>query len=261
MPRSVRTSRYTVTNGSCTRAWICASVAPSFSEPMQSRMVSARSTERTSPPRPSGPSSVIGSGVSFRTAEAVSHAGNGSQAMTAAPPAEARRIVFTAVRKAEWERVPLPAPDALGPTQVLLRTECSVVSAGTETANYAGTHIDFQQPGRRVPIPFRPGYALAGRVVAVGTGVEDLKPGDRVAASTNHADWAVIDTTRTRMVKLPDGVTGEQGCLARLSAIAFQGVRLARVALGEQVAVFGQGLIGQFARQYAAIDGAVKIGR
>ena len=174
-----------------------------------------------------------------------------------APPAEARRILFTAVRKAEWERVPLPAPDALGPTQVLLRSECSVVSAGTETANFAGTHIDFQQPGRRVPIPFRPGYALAGRVVAVGSGVEDLKPGDRVAASTNHADWAVIDTTRTRMVKLPDGVTGEQGCLARLSAIASQGVRLARVALGERVAVFGQGLIGQFARQYAAIDGAV----
>ena len=84
-----------------------------------------------------------------------------------APPAEARRILFTAVRKAEWERVPLPAPDALGPTQVLLRSECSVVSAGTETANYAGTHIDFQQPGRRVPIPFRPGYALAGRVERV----------------------------------------------------------------------------------------------
>jgi L-iditol 2-dehydrogenase len=66
----------------------------------------------------------------------------------------------------------------------------------------------------------------------------------------------VVDTTRTRMVHLPDGVTGEQGCLARLSCIAMQGVRLARVAFGERVAVFGQGLIGQFARQIAAIDGA-----
>src|SRR5688500_17705904 len=153
---------------------------------MPSRIVSARSTDRTRPPRSSGSSFVRGNGVSFRTAKAVSHARNGSQAMPPAPPAEARRIVFTAVRKAEWESVPLPAPDALGPTQVLLHAECSVVSAGTETANYAGTHIDFQQPGRRVPLPFRPGYALAGRVVAVGSGVEDLNPGDRVAASTNH---------------------------------------------------------------------------
>lgn len=173
-----------------------------------------------------------------------------------APPAEAKRILFTAVRRAEWERVPLPAPEALGATQVLLRAECSVVSAGTETANYAGTHIDFQQPGRRVPLPFRPGYAMAGTVVAVGGAVEDLRPGDRVAASANHADWVVVDTTRTRMVKLPDGVSGEQGCLARLSCIAMQGVRLARVAFGERVVVFGQGLIGQFARQIAAIDGA-----
>jgi L-iditol 2-dehydrogenase len=173
------------------------------------------------------------------------------------PPAEARRIVFPAVQRAEWERVPLPTPDALGPTQALLRAECGVVSAGTETANYAGTHIDFQQPGRRVPLPFRPGYALAGTIVAVGSAVKDLRPGHRVAASANHADWVVVDTNRTRMVRLPDGVTGEQGCLARLSCIAMQGVRLARVAFGERVAVFGQGLIGQFARQIAAIDGAV----
>jgi NADPH:quinone reductase-like Zn-dependent oxidoreductase len=128
------------------------------------------------------------------------------------PPAEARRIVFPAVRRAE----------------------CSVVSAGTETANYAATHIDFRQPGRRVPLPFRPGYALAGTVVAVGSAVQDLRPGHRVAASANYADWVVVGTNRTRMVRLPDGVTGEQGCLARLSCIAMQGVRLARVAPGER---------------------------
>src|SRR5581483_3064544 len=51
-------------------------------------------------------------------------------------------------------------------------------------------------------------------------------------------------------------VSFEQGCLARLAAISMQGVRLAHVRLGERVAVFGQGLIGQFARQLAALDGA-----
>jgi 2-desacetyl-2-hydroxyethyl bacteriochlorophyllide A dehydrogenase len=167
-----------------------------------------------------------------------------------------RRLVFRQVRKAEWEELDLPTPDQLGPSEVLLRTACTLVSAGTETANYAGTHINFSQPGRRAPLPFRPGYAYAGTVEAVGREVTTLRPGDRLAASSGHADWAVVDTRRTPMVRLPDGVTFEQGCLARLALIAMQGVRLARIRLGDRVVVFGQGLIGQFARQLAKIDGA-----
>jgi threonine dehydrogenase-like Zn-dependent dehydrogenase len=58
------------------------------------------------------------------------------------------------------------------------------------------------------------------------------------------------------MVPLPEPVSFEQGCLARLAQIPMQGVRLARVQLGEHVGVFGQGLIGQLARQLAQIDGA-----
>ena len=171
------------------------------------------------------------------------------------PPPERRRLVFHQIRTAAWETVPLPAADQLGESEVLLRAACTLVSAGTETANYAGTHIDFQQPGRRQPLPFRPGYAFTGTVVAAGSAA-GLSPGDRVAASAGHSDWAVIDTRNTPMVRLPDDVTFEQGCLARLALIAMQGVRLAHIDLGERVVVFGQGLIGQFARQLAQIGGA-----
>jgi threonine dehydrogenase-like Zn-dependent dehydrogenase len=58
------------------------------------------------------------------------------------------------------------------------------------------------------------------------------------------------------LLPLPDGVTFEQGGLARLAGIAMQGVRLARVRLGDHGVVFGQGLVGQFARQLLVIDGA-----
>jgi threonine dehydrogenase-like Zn-dependent dehydrogenase len=44
--------------------------------------------------------------------------------------------------------------------------------------------------------------------------------------------------------------------MALQSVVGMQGIRLAQVRLGERVAVFGQGLIGQFARQIAALDGA-----
>jgi threonine dehydrogenase-like Zn-dependent dehydrogenase len=66
----------------------------------------------------------------------------------------------------------------------------------------------------------------------------------------------VVDTARSALYPLPDGISFEQGCLARLAAISMQGVRLAQLRLGERAVVFGQGLIGQFARQLLALDGA-----
>jgi 2-desacetyl-2-hydroxyethyl bacteriochlorophyllide A dehydrogenase len=173
------------------------------------------------------------------------------------PPVEARRIVFPQIHRAEWERVPLPAPDQLGPAEALVRAHCTLVSAGTEIAIYSGTHIGYTIPGATYPrLPHRPGYAFAGTVEAAGGAVTGLRPGDRVAGSLPHTDWAVVDTTRSQLWRIPEGVSFEQACLARLAAISMQGVRLAGVRLGERVAVFGQGLIGQFARQLAAIDGA-----
>jgi 2-desacetyl-2-hydroxyethyl bacteriochlorophyllide A dehydrogenase len=171
-------------------------------------------------------------------------------------PDAAKRIMFPAIRRIEWEAVALP--DALQPTEVLVRAARTVVSAGTEIAIYSGAHIGYTIPGARYPrMPFYPGYAFAGTVEAAGTGVDTLRPGDRVVGSMGHQDRVVVDVERGRLDRIPDGVSFEQACLSRLSTISMQGVRLANIKLGERVAVFGQGLIGQFARQLAAIDGAV----
>ncbi|HEV2125752.1 MAG TPA: zinc-binding alcohol dehydrogenase [Chloroflexota bacterium] len=175
---------------------------------------------------------------------------------------EARRIVFPAIRQAQWETYSVPAePDAgaaLKPHEVLVRTACTLVSAGTEIAIYSGNHIGFRTPGATYPrMPFHPGYASAGTVVAIGDAVTTFRPGDRVCGSQRHEPWSVVSTeSGSRLLPLPEGVSFEQGCLSRLASIAVQGVRLARVQLGERAAVFGQGLIGQFARQVASLDGA-----
>ncbi|HXI16072.1 MAG TPA: zinc-binding dehydrogenase [Chloroflexota bacterium] len=168
-----------------------------------------------------------------------------------------RRIVFPTIRHAAWEDLAAPKPELLGPRQVLLRTAATLVSAGTEIAIYSGSHIGYSIPGSTYPrMPHHPGYSLAGTVEAVGAEVRELAPGDRIAASASHASWVSVDLDRAPWARLPDGVTPEQGALARLAGIAMQGVRLASVRLGDGVAVFGQGLIGQFARQLAALDGA-----
>jgi len=169
----------------------------------------------------------------------------------------AQRIVFPAIRRVAWEDYEVPAVDALAPTQVLVRNASSLVSAGTEMAIYSGAHIGFATPGATYPrMPFRPGYAAGGVVVAAGAAVSAFRPGDRVCGAQRHEPWSVVDTAREMLLPLPDGVTFEQGGLARLAGIAMQGVRLARVQLGDHGVVFGQGLVGQFARQFLVIDGA-----
>ena len=173
-------------------------------------------------------------------------------------PRRARRIVFPAIKEIGWEEVTLP--DELQPTEALVKAARTVVSAGTEIAIYSGAHIGYTIPGARYPrMPFYPGYAFAGTVEAVGSAVTSFKAGDRVLGSMGHQDWVVVDAEQGRLDLIPDGVSFEQACLARLATIAMQGVRLARLTLGEHVAVFGQGLIGQFARQIAGIDGAAAI--
>ena len=138
-----------------------------------------------------------------------------------------------------------------------MRAECTLISAGTEIAIYSGAHIGYTIPGATYPrLPFHPGYAFAGTVEAVGSAVTAYRPGDRVGGALPHTDWAVVDTSRSALYRLPEGVSFEQGCLARLAAISMQGVRLAQLRLGERAAVFGQGLIGQFARQLVTLDGA-----
>ncbi len=168
-----------------------------------------------------------------------------------------RGIIFPAIRRAEWETIELPDPQELGPTQVLVRARCTLVSAGTEIAIYSGQHIGYSIPGATYPrLPSRPGYCFAGTVEAVGSGVTGFRPGDRVCAGLRHAAFAVVDMARSSLIPIPEGVSFEDAALSRLATISLNGVRLARLSLGERVAVFGQGLIGQFARQLCELDGA-----
>jgi 2-desacetyl-2-hydroxyethyl bacteriochlorophyllide A dehydrogenase len=173
-------------------------------------------------------------------------------------PITARRVVFPEIKRAEWENVTLPTE--LAPNQVLIRTARTLVSAGTEIAIYSGSHIGYSTPGSRYPrLPFYPGYAYSGTVEAVGSAVTAFQPGERVLGSMGHQDVTVVEADGDRLDPIPDGVTFEQACLARLAAISLQGVRLARLSLGEHAAVFGQGLIGQLARQFLTLDGAASV--
>src|SRR5438874_7217259 len=99
---------------------------------------------------------------------------------------KAIQAVITTPFAADVREVVLPDP---APNQILVATEVSAVSAGTELAVYTGTHqwlLDPNLPDWK--FPFRSGYSAAGTVVAVGKDFGGgWKEGDRVSYPGNHA--------------------------------------------------------------------------
>ena len=164
----------------------------------------------------------------------------------------ARRLASFAPSTMEVEEFDLA--EAPGPGELLVETETTAISAGTEIAGYTG-NTAFRHPGMDWRAdPYRPGYSLAGIVRAVGEGVEGVKSGDRVCGQGPHASAAIV--AADRFVVVPPEVSSDQAAMTTLGIIVLNAVRLAHLQLGESVAVVGAGLVGQIACQLTRLSGA-----
>ncbi len=156
------------------------------------------------------------------------------------------QVVFVEQGIARLEPCPVPVP---GPNQVLIRTRVSLISPGTERAWLLGL------PNTPGIYPQRAGYSNIGQVVACGANVAGWQPGQRVASPAPHARLVAMDAARC--IPVPDSLSDEEAVFFNLGAIATQGVRKARIELGEPVAVLGAGLIGLLAVQLSRLSGAI----
>jgi 2-desacetyl-2-hydroxyethyl bacteriochlorophyllide A dehydrogenase len=168
----------------------------------------------------------------------------------------ARQVVITEPYQVAVREVELPPP---GPNQILVATEVSAVSAGTELAVWTGTHQWLKDPN--LPdwkFPFRPGYSAAGRVVAVGSAVSGWKPGDRVSYPGNHAsaELLMIGHERGRLWRLPEKLDAEKAAVACIARYGLGASIRAGLTLGRSAAVLGLGIIGQFALRCLIAAGA-----
>src|SRR5438876_11102007 len=95
-----------------------------------------------------------------------------------------------------------------GPTQIRVRTEVSLVSAGTELAIYTGIHQGLTNPNVNWPkYPQAMGYMAVVRVEQVGPAVDAYRTGERLLTSTGHTSYALLDGSSAagaRMWRLPD---------------------------------------------------------
>jgi len=148
--------------------------------------------------------------------------------------------------------------DAPPPGQVLAETTCTLISTGTELANYTGVTVDRRAMGDDWRTnPYRPGYSYVGVVRAVGEGVDGIAVGDRVCGHGPHASIAMLDPHRVTVV--PEGVSDVQAAFVTLLIITMNAVRRAKIELGERVASVGLGLIGNLALQQARVCGGMPV--
>jgi len=158
-------------------------------------------------------------------------------------PKTGQRVVVTPENRVEIREFPINPP---GPGAALIETACTLISAGTELGN---------QEQRR-DRDYTPGYSNAGRIIAVGEGVQDYRVGDRVLSLGEHATHVVSSVVPHRLRPIPEGVSYEEAAFGVLGSVAIHGVRKARIELGEYALVTGMGVVGQLALRLAAGTGA-----
>lgn len=135
--------------------------------------------------------------------------------------------------------------------EVQVRMASTMISPGTERA-----HI-LALPNANQNFPYVPGYCCAGYVEKVGAKVTGFRPGDRVCCFAEGVGHRQIgNVVATRVAHIPDGMPFDYAAFNGLAQTSMQGVRKCGIELGESVLVYGLGIVGQLALQFAKANGA-----
>jgi 2-desacetyl-2-hydroxyethyl bacteriochlorophyllide A dehydrogenase len=186
-----------------------------------------------------------------------------------------RAAVLTGIRQVRLEERPEPQAR---PGWVVVRVESASI-CGTDSHQYDG-RVD-------TPFPRVPGHDFAGRVEAVGDGVDGALVGTPVAVKPSLpcgecADCnagRLADCGRKRLIGLwsdgcmaekvavpqvnlvprPDGVEDWQACLLEPLAVGLNTVDRLQIMLGETVLILGQGPIGLALTRLCSLSGAGRL--
>ena len=157
-----------------------------------------------------------------------------------------RAAVIAEPRRVEVRDVDTPEPAA---DQVLVRLEGCGVCASNIPPWEGKPWFNYPMP------PGALGHESWGRVEAVGDGVKEFAPGDRVAMISNNA-YAEYDVASVgAVVKLPASLDGEAFPAEPLGC-AMNIFKRAAVQKGDTVAIVGIGFLGALLTQLATAAGA-----
>ncbi len=178
--------------------------------------------------------------------------------------------------KAELLERTVPEPKA---GQVLVKIKSSAI-CGSDLHIFKGKHPS-------APLPVTIGHEFSGDVEAVGCGVTNVKPGDRVTVEPcivcgtcdacrhgeygycenisftyRNGDGAMADYITVNapyVYRLPDYLSYDTGALVEPLSVATHAVRRADIRLGETVLVIGAGAIGMLIAAICRKSGAGEV--
>jgi 2-desacetyl-2-hydroxyethyl bacteriochlorophyllide A dehydrogenase len=155
-------------------------------------------------------------------------------------------LYFTAPGQVELRQEPLPPP---GSGQALVQTLCTAISPGTEMLIFRGQfpaslaldeNLSALSGGFRYPLRY--GYAAAGQVIETGKDVDPAWQDRLVFAFQPHASHFIAPVAE--LLPIPEGVNPEQAVFLPNLETALNFVMDGAPLIGEQVLVFGQGIVG-----------------
>lgn len=184
-----------------------------------------------------------------------------------------RQVELHAPEEIRLIKTPRPQP---GPGEVRIAI-AEVGICGSDLHAYHGRHPF-------ITLPVVPGHEFAGLVNAVGEGVRDFAPGDRVTVEPSlvcgkcyncrHGRYNICSNLRVigcqtpgamaeyivvpaeKVLRLPDNVNWVQGALAEPLAVGVRAARRAEFEPGANVLILGGGTIGLMTLQAAKALGA-----
>ena len=155
-------------------------------------------------------------------------------------------VIFKKPYAIELVQSPLPVP---GEEEVLIKTRFSAISAGTELLVYRGRFPSTLPVDATIPALVRPfdyplayGYASVGRVVEVGRSAPKELLDRLVFCFHPHESHYTI--RQDRLIMLPDDIEPADAALSATMETAVNFLMDGRPVIGENVVIFGQGIVG-----------------
>lgn len=165
-----------------------------------------------------------------------------------------KTVVFTSAGKVELQDKEIPKP---APGEVLIETEVSLISTGTELTFLSGECPENSKWSGYIHYPMMSGYSNVGIVKEIGEGVSKEWLGKRVASFSKHAQYVTAKEEELRVIRYD--ITPEEAAFFAIAEVGLNGIRRTEIEIGNRVVVYGAGVIGQLLVRYLLAGGCTEI--
>jgi 2-desacetyl-2-hydroxyethyl bacteriochlorophyllide A dehydrogenase len=171
-----------------------------------------------------------------------------------------KQVVVNAKEEVSLQEFPFDETN-LQSNELIIETERSFISAGTELAIYTAADKEVYTPGYWAAYPFKSGYANVGMVLDAGAQYRHFV-GRRVYTNGPHASLVRYATNlRNNLVApVPENISLEEAVSARMAMVAISGLEASKPRYIRWVVIIGLGMVGNMAAQLYRITGAQVIG-